>query len=39
VHDGYLDVGVFAPTFLLSLQEGEEMMEDLRDELERLGSN
>ncbi|KAF3051041.1 nrps [Didymella keratinophila] len=39
VHDGYLDVGVFAPTSLLSLQEGEEMMEVLRDELERLGSN
>jgi hypothetical protein len=35
----YLDVGIFASTSMMSLQDGEGIMEDLRDELERLGKD
>ncbi|KAJ4406130.1 hypothetical protein N0V91_004802 [Didymella pomorum] len=39
IRDGYLDVGIFASTSMMSLQDGEGIMEDLRDELERLGKD
>lgn len=37
IRGGKLDVGVFAPTHILSLEEGEKVVEGLRSELERLG--
>jgi hypothetical protein len=36
VRDGALDVGVFAPQGMMSLEEGERLMQDLRTELEGL---
>ena len=36
IRNGALHVGVFAPTEMLSLQNGEQLVEDLRRELERL---
>ena len=35
-HNGKLDVGVFAPTEMLSLDDGERLMKDLRSALESL---
>ncbi|KAF1933087.1 nonribosomal peptide synthetase 2 [Didymella exigua CBS 183.55] len=37
VQDGRLDVGIFAPTEMMSLNEGEQLIEGLRAELENLG--
>ena len=36
IRNGKLDVGVFAPTDMLSLEDGEKLVEDLRLELEGL---
>ncbi|RAR05078.1 nonribosomal peptide synthetase 2 [Stemphylium lycopersici] len=36
ISNGALDVGVFAPTEMLSLQDGEQLLEDLKRELEAL---
>ncbi|KAF3036183.1 nrps [Didymella heteroderae] len=36
VRDGKLDVGIFAPTSMMSLEEGERLIEELRIELEGL---
>lgn len=36
IRNGNLDVGVFAPTDMLSQADGEELIQDLKDELDRL---
>ncbi|KAJ4324710.1 hypothetical protein N0V94_001107 [Neodidymelliopsis sp. IMI 364377] len=36
IRNGHLDIGVFAPTQMLSLQDGEKLVEDIRLELENL---
>jgi hypothetical protein len=33
VRNGALDVGIFAPTSMVSLEEGERLLEDMRDVL------
>jgi hypothetical protein len=36
IRNGHLDIGVFAPTQMLSLQDGEKLVDDMRLELENL---
>jgi hypothetical protein len=36
VRKGALDVGIFAPTDMLSLREGESLMENIKQELKRI---
>ncbi|KAF1999998.1 hypothetical protein P154DRAFT_522786, partial [Amniculicola lignicola CBS 123094] len=38
IRDGALDVGIFAPTSMLSLEAAQRLMEGLKAELEALGS-
>jgi hypothetical protein len=38
IRDGKLAVGVFVPTQLLTLEQGETLVEDLRVRIEELGS-
>ncbi|KAH6616759.1 hypothetical protein C7974DRAFT_51796 [Boeremia exigua] len=39
IRDGKLDVGVFAPTEMMSLEDGEKLIENLRSELVGLGQD
>lgn len=36
MREGYLDVGVFAPGDMISLEQGEEFVEGLKREVEEL---
>lgn len=37
VRDGALDVGVFAPAEMMSLEDGKKLIADIKAELESLG--
>lgn len=36
IRNGALDIGIFAPTEMMSLQDGEELARDLKKQLEEL---